>query len=91
MHFKKVRHPGCHQDYRIYFAGVHIGNIRKIGKNHWSARSDFDGYRVLVRSSQSSRWRVAQMLGRALVGMGWDRMNPNTPRLMQQTKDVGDE
>ena len=89
--FKKVNHPGCHQDYQIIWTGRHVGNIRAGFKNHagrtieWTARSDVGGAEVTVYARQQ-RTIVAMKLVMILEALGAG--TPGSPT-MQTTKDVG--
>jgi len=94
IRFKKVKHPGCHQDYRIYYDGIHVGNIRA-GFHHragidWSARSDVDGVEIMLSGRPGySRPKLAEDLIATMRALGYQHgVSEGTP-FMQTTKDVG--
>jgi len=95
--FKKVKHDGCHQDYRIYLHKIHVGNIRRGfttagGKSdRWTARSDVDGLEITV-GGKFPRMVIAMRLLRTLRAHGFNPLQQSTHvTLMQLTKDVGHE
>jgi len=95
VRFKKVKHTGSHQDYRILLNDTHVGNIRAGFKNargrgrtkNWTARSDVEGVEITVRGA-GPRWSIAQKLIRCLSELGAFRAYP-PPKFMQTTRDVG--
>ena len=92
--FKKVNHPGCHQDYRIIWRGNHVGNIRagfkkgtprKLRTFEWTARSDVNGAEITVYGVES-RYVIAIKLLLCMKALGaWE----GAVKIMQTTKDVG--
>ena len=92
--FKKVKHEGCHQDYRIYYRGIHIGNVRA-GFRHragwdWTARTDINGREILLSGKPGhSRVRLAQDLLDCMKALGFSKSKEFSVPFMETTKDVG--
>ncbi len=97
--FKKVKHAGTHQDYRIYYGEIHIGNIRagfryRAGWD-WHARTDINGREILLSGKPGySRAKLAQDLLNAMRAISRNEsflsncFLSDTP-FMETTKDVG--
>lgn len=75
LRYRKVKHRGCHQDYRIYLGGQHVGNIRRGfgGKNgrarSWIARSDIHESKISL-AAENPRDQVATRLVDCLTALG---------------------
>lgn len=92
--FKKVKHAGCHQDYRVICDDTHIGNIRagfkkKGGRTiSWSARTDVNGVKIVLSGRDGqSRMALALSLLRVMKTMG--AFGTTRVPYMQLTEDVG--